>query len=741
MKIPGNFLKSALLILSFGFCLSGFANTFVVNNTGDQSDANQGDGICDDGTGNCTLRAAIEEANIFGGSDVIEFNIPGNGPHTLNPLGSGLPTITDQLRIDGTSQPGYSFGNPRIVIDGSSSNAGTNGLEVFADGCEIRGLVIGGFSEDNFADGGIGIRIIASSNNQIAENFLGIAADGSTLLPNFSGINLEATSSNNTIGGTSNNDRNIISGNNDTGILVLVSDANFVRGNFIGTDRSGSTAVANFVGIVLASADQNVIGGTSPDFRNLISGNILGAVDLINSNNTAIQGNYLGSNAAGTQAIPNDYGIFVQSLSTNNQIGGTTTGAANLISGNFSMGIDLQGDNNIVEGNLIGTQIDRTNGLANGPLGINILGGSNNRIGGMTDGAGNLIAFHNSEGLRMQSTGSVPSGNQISRNSFMNNMNLGIDLGFGDPATTGMTPNDNTAEDADTGPNNLQNNAVQSNVSFDLVNNQLNLDYFVFSDPSHSDYPLNIEFFMSDPSGSVSDYLFTDVFSEPEFSSGNAKSITINPPAGIIFTGQERVLNTVTDASGNTSEFSEISIVFAIPVLLKGRVEKDAVLLEWITQPNLEETYILERSTSTESFVPIAQLEAQKGIAATITYSYEDKQPASGKNLYRVKSIDQEGEFAFSDIIEIHYNPLVNIDLYPNPAITTSSLHLNTTLDEPLRISLRDIEGKLIKNWYVEAKTAGRKIPLNLEGISQGVYTINVRMANGLGRKFKLFVR
>ena len=81
--------------------------TFTVNVTGDGQDANQGDGICATASGNCSLRAAIQEANANSGTDTINFNIPGAGVQTISPS-TDLPPIAHAVVIDGYSQPGTS---------------------------------------------------------------------------------------------------------------------------------------------------------------------------------------------------------------------------------------------------------------------------------------------------------------------------------------------------------------------------------------------------------------------------------------------------------------------------------------------------------------------------------------------------------------------------------------------------------------------------------------------------------
>jgi len=108
--------------------------TFTVNSTDDLGDFNTGDGICQDGLGNCTLRAAIEQANATPGTDNIEFDIPGPGPHTFQPT-SALPTITDPVIIDGTTEPDF-VGTPMVELDGT--NAGNAiGLHFTTTPCSL----------------------------------------------------------------------------------------------------------------------------------------------------------------------------------------------------------------------------------------------------------------------------------------------------------------------------------------------------------------------------------------------------------------------------------------------------------------------------------------------------------------------------------------------------------------------------------------------------------------------------
>src|SRR5207244_3832248 len=128
---------------------------------------------------------------------------------------------------------------------------------------------------------------------------------GTSVVPNTFGIQIFGGASGNTIGGTAAGARNVISGN-FAGGLNLGSSANVAEGNYVGTTASGQAALANLgVGLdVLASG--NTIGGTAPGAGNVISGNLGNGIEIENSSSgTVVAGNLIGTNAGGTNSIPN----------------------------------------------------------------------------------------------------------------------------------------------------------------------------------------------------------------------------------------------------------------------------------------------------------------------------------------------------------------------------------------------------------------------------------------------------
>ena len=243
--------------------------------------------------------------------------------------------------IDGTSQPG-SFSRPVIELDGSLLEAG-NALDLASgsDGSTIKGLVIGGFPGDAIH--------VSSGSNHIENNYLGTSVTGGVAHGNNSGVQIDA-GSDNTIGGTSAASRNNISGN---GMGIYLSggvDGTTITGNYIGLDVSGSSAIPNADGGVIAYSNDNTITGnvSSANSRNI---QIIGTAEGGGQN--VISGNLIGTDAAGTAALGNSGGIVISDGAHDNVVGGLGGASTrNVISGTRGVGVTIDGaDNNTVLGN------------------------------------------------------------------------------------------------------------------------------------------------------------------------------------------------------------------------------------------------------------------------------------------------------------------------------------------------------------------------------------------------------
>jgi hypothetical protein len=280
------------------------ATTFTVNSTADTPDASTASDACDTNvltTGDqCTLRAAIEQTNATAGADTINFAIPGTGVKTISP-GSPLPPLTEQVTIDGYTQPGASPNTKavgsdaalKIVLNGT--NVSGPGFEIpgFSSNNLIKGLVINRFT------GAAGIAIHGTSvGNRIEGNFIGTDVTGTLDRGNDGdGVSVSEGSDEVVIGGTTPASRNVISGNDERGVEIRNATFTRVLGNRIGTTASGGSALGNGLAGVAISGSGHVLGDSFAGGSNSIAFNGGDGVSISSGTNNIIDGNSIFSNA------------------------------------------------------------------------------------------------------------------------------------------------------------------------------------------------------------------------------------------------------------------------------------------------------------------------------------------------------------------------------------------------------------------------------------------------------------
>ncbi|HEV3003339.1 MAG TPA: CSLREA domain-containing protein [Pirellulales bacterium] len=497
----------------------------------------------------------------FGVNDTIDFNIPGTGVHTINVGSTGngaLPALTKPVTIDGYSQTGASNNtlangdNAVLVIELNGANAGPN-----ADG-----LLLG-----------------ATSGGSIVK---GLSID----LFSLNGIELQ-------------------------------SGGNAIRGNFVGTNPAGTAAQANANdGIRISNASTNTIGGTTPDARNVVSGNALDGIHIVGSlgspaTGNVVEGNFVGTNAAGTGSVgirpngtaagmPEGNGLFGIEVSggNSNTIGGTTAGARNVVGLNVdSIEVDNGGQNNTVQGNFSGVGADGVTPLGNvlhgiairsddnlapplGPGQANEPATSNNLVGGTTAGAGNLVEFNGTAGVAVfgnpLSNNATPQpnvGNAILGNSIFENgrsnpsLLLGIDLSdqFVYPKDDGVTANDANGHGAANDPNNFQNFPVLTSAAPANGGGTTIVGSITQAVSPNTTY--HIEFFANnaDPQHGTAEGQTFLGFSNVT-TTGSGANINVTLPANV--SPGQFVTATATDPSNNTSEFSAaVEVPFPTPTV------------------------------------------------------------------------------------------------------------------------------------------------------------------------------
>ncbi|MEL7497637.1 MAG: LamG-like jellyroll fold domain-containing protein [Planctomycetota bacterium] len=489
--------------------------TFTVTNTND--------------TGVGSLRQAILDSNVNTGIDTIEFDISDpliGGVHTINVGAGGLGLITDAVHIDATTDSDFA-GNPVIEINGSSSG-GADGLSFFgsgSDGSSVRGLIINGFDE--------GILVNESDNVTIVGNWIGLDSTGENAQAN-SGFGIEVLdSTGTTIGGSSTADRNVVTGNIESGISLWGSTVTgtTIQGNYIGLNASGTVAVGNSNdGISIGNnASNNLIGGD----RTLGQGNVIvGNEDGIEiggtgTNDNLIYGNFIGTDSTNATGQGNlRHGIVIYNGVQGTRIGGGGAEQGNIISGNSDAGIVIDGNGvtttseNVIVNNLIGVASDGSAPLGNSDEGIHVFGSASNNLIGGSSGEGNIIA-NGTEGVVVEA-GST--GISIVGNSIYGNSSIGIDLAASTIAD-GVSLND--TNDIDGGGNQRQNFPVitqaelsgsslllSGSLDTDGATTQYRIDFFGNAagtqDPTHGEgqYYLGTTMVTTNGSG---DAIFTNV--------------------------------------------------------------------------------------------------------------------------------------------------------------------------------------------------------------------------------------
>lgn len=602
LLFPVTRFKIYIFIIFSGIFFSANAQkTFTVNTNSDLPDINPEDGICADKDGNCSLRAAIENANLTVEIDFIHFDIPGEGPHPIL-LNDDLPIITETIILNARTQPGYSINQSKVIILGDllKDKIDENNEKVprvifylsgNSSGSQISGFTIGGI-ESTFS---IGIYARGTGNHEIFENKIGCTADGSEILGNRGYGMYFQKSHNNIIGSQDREKRNILSGNR-MALALDYANNNQILNNFIGTDLSGENFIGNGDGILTWKNSFEEISDGNLSSNNIIKNNVIAGGYrglMIHGNYNLVEDNFFGTDVTGEIAFPITAGILLSEGSFN-EIGGEN---GNLISGNQG-GITIYSSENNVTNNLIGTNRDGKIALPNdygiilhtkvpeydarkNVIEYNVISGNNKAAIWIDNSYENQVRNNiigsspvpNRNGVEISyshdnqiientvvhntSKGVIIYGdafkNKISKNSLYENGEIGIDLGG-----NGISVND--IEDRDVGPNNLQNSPELISNTFD--GNFLEIEYKISSDPTYSSFPLTIEIFKSDGNRQGKEFLVSFEIAASDLPKGRKQlSATLELVPGNSLKGGDLILATATDLNGNTSEFSNEIVV------------------------------------------------------------------------------------------------------------------------------------------------------------------------------------
>ncbi len=526
----------------------------------------QGNYIGTDWTGESALISPTEPYIVRAGIGMFrgeDCQIGGTGPGEGNVIsGCRGPNPNEWWQNGHGIELGH---NPGTVVLGNRIGTDKDGTDPIPNEIGIR--VGGGFVQIGGAEQGAGnlisgngyFGITLASDCVVEGNFIGTDAAGLLAVPNaVTGVAIDGAR--NVIGGTGPGVRNVISGNGFYNLSACGGGGNFnvIQGNYIGPDLTGTHALAGAPGAigVYLCADDNFVGGTKTGAGNVISANAAG-LD-IRSHRNVVAGNLIGTDASGALPLGNGVGVYLADTARDNVIGGSETGAGNVIAdcqNSAYGGIWLNGPNvmgTVIQGNWIGVDRSGSIPLPNHGWGVVVGGNTDTRVGGVNPGEGNVIAHSQNAGIWVSADEfyGVGQRNSLRGNSiFANGWGTelpwpGIDLGG-----WGVTPND--VGDIDEGANRLQNFPVLGATSSSTTKT-----YITGSLDSAPNTMFLVDFYANakcDGSGYGEGERYLGFVSVSTDSSGQALFNAVLPIA--VPTGQV-ITATATDSDGNTSEFS-----------------------------------------------------------------------------------------------------------------------------------------------------------------------------------------
>ncbi len=529
-------------------------------------------------SGNTGEGILIQQVNGPSSTNLIANNLIGTDstgtvaiPNTLNGIHLGGvtgTTITGDL-ISGNSICGVLLdpGTSNTVIQSSTIGtnlAGTAAVPNVQDGIQAlgaTGMTIGGTVKGsaNLISGnlqnGINLGRFAAptydTGGLIEGNIIGLATGATSILGNgINGVLLDGADDI-TIGGTAAAARNIVSGNVESGVALGNGIGDLVEGNYCGTDVTGKIALGNYSGVQFFGASYATVGGTVSGAGNVISGNNGTGIDSLTGKTVGelMEGNLIGVDVTGRNPLPNvGSGISVPGDST---VGGTVASAANVISANDQDGIaeySGEADGLVVLGNYIGTD-SAGDDLGNKSNGVDLVA-SNITIGGTAQGAGNVITNNVNQGIVVVSNN---DHNSFLSNSIYDNGSLGISLLGAPPGPGGPTPN-HLDEQGFTLPqnNDFQNYPVLTQAAYTATTTEV-----IGTLNASASTTYLVQFFASataDPSGYGQGQKYlgsTTVTTGADYNASFDTVLNTPTPAGWVISA------TATDPLGNTSEFSQ----------------------------------------------------------------------------------------------------------------------------------------------------------------------------------------
>lgn len=717
---------------------------------------------------------SLSSVEAISGSDA--GRIGGAGAHERNYISGNNSSA---IRIDDCNNTIIQGNYIGVAADGFTSrpNAGNGIIGINCEFTTVGGVAPGEGNVIS-SNGAHGVSIFGgdSRNTVVQGNKIGVSANGTIALGNgVHGIELNENEDSQ-IGGSTPLAQNIVANNTANGIVVNNSPRTAIEGNFIGVDGTGLVDMGNRQhGILIINSADVFIGGASISRRNVIGGNNLSGVSFEGTSpNGIVKANFIGVGADGSTVIKNDFhGVSNQGASHNMTVGGPTLAERNVISGNGTFVVDtdpdngiigdgiriLGSDNHLIQNNYLGTDSTGTIGIGNHWGGVSINNDSDNN-----DILDNLISDNRNEGIWIfdgsdnnrvfrnivgESSSGAPLGNWdygvVINNGASNSNIIGGSLANANiiAHTRGERPGldgDGVTVAAGAGNNNeITFNNIHCNAGKGIfrqgaANESQAAPIIIASNTNgingtgDNGRLVHIYANISSDGG-----LACDCEGESYIGSttvvGGIWSLTHNLNLGS--NSSSALSATQTTSTGSSSEFSVCTPPSLLPIELvffNGMLNTSGnVDLFWATNIEINnEHFIIERSTSenAQDWEAIGLVNGAGNSSSELRYTFED--PTFGLNergcYYRLKQVDFDGTTFISNVIYVELNAknYSGIHLYPNPS--TDYIHVTGVDFEGMDFSIVDVLGINVHQQVHIKQSNAQHLLIDIANLPSGVY-------------------
>jgi hypothetical protein len=156
-----------------------------------------------------------------------------------------------------------------------------------------------------------------------------------------------------------------------------------------------------------------------------------------------------------------------------------------------------------------------------------------------------------------------------------------------------------------------------------------------------------------------------------------------------------------------------------------------SVALEWSTAQEANNDYFeVERRTANGSFESIAQVDGVGNSASETSYKFVDRSPLGAQNFYRLRQVDLNGSFSYSEVRMIRLDDSFSLDVYPIPANDQITLDLPQS-GGSYRLAWVDITGRTVKQEMVEAGASQLSVKLSISSLPAGTYQLMLQSLDG----------